>query len=45
MAGRIREQDVELVKERSSIEDVVRQHVTLTRAGTGRLKGLCPFHD
>ncbi len=45
MAGRIREDDVEAVKERASIEDVVRDHVTLTRAGTGRLKGLCPFHD
>ena len=45
MPGRIRDEDVELVKERASIEDVVRDHVTLTRAGTGRLKGLCPFHD
>ncbi|GAB95136.1 DNA primase [Kineosphaera limosa] len=45
MAGRIREEDVEAVKERAAIEDVVRDHVTLTRAGTGRLKGLCPFHD
>ena len=45
MAGRIRDEDVEVVKERASIEDVVRDHVTLTRAGTGRLKGLCPFHE
>lgn len=45
MPGRIRDEDVEVVKERASIEDVVRDHVTLTRAGTGRLKGLCPFHD
>ena len=45
MAGLMREEDVALVKERTSIEDVVRQHVTLTRAGTGSLKGLCPFHD
>jgi len=33
------------VKERSSIEDVVREHVTLRSAGPGSLKGLCPFHD
>lgn len=45
MAGRIKNEDVEAVKEKVSIEDVVRQHVTLARAGAGRLKGLCPFHD
>ncbi|WP_226346080.1 DNA primase [Agilicoccus flavus] len=43
--GRIRDDDVALVKERALIDEVVRQHVTLTRAGVGRLKGLCPFHD
>ena len=45
MAGRIREEDVAAVKERASIEDVVREHVTLRTAGIGSLKGLCPFHD
>ncbi|WP_295695856.1 DNA primase [Lapillicoccus sp.] len=45
MAGRIRADDVAAVKERSSIEDVVREHVTLRSAGPGSLKGLCPFHD
>ena len=45
MAGRIRAEDVALVKERTSIEDVVREHVTLRPAGVGSLKGLCPFHD
>ncbi|MBB2891117.1 DNA primase [Flexivirga oryzae] len=44
MAGRIKSEDVELVKERSSIEDVVREHVTLRRSGSN-LVGLCPFHD
>ncbi|TWE12390.1 DNA primase [Rudaeicoccus suwonensis] len=44
MAGRIKAEDVELVKERSSIEDVVREHVTLRRSGAN-LMGLCPFHD
>lgn len=37
--------DVAAVKERASIEDVVREHVTLRPAGVGTLKGLCPFHD
>ncbi len=45
MAGRIRTEDVEALKERVSIEEIVRAHVTLTRAGAGSLKGLCPFHD
>ena len=45
MAGRIRAEDVQAVKERSSITDVVREHVTLRPAGIGSMKGLCPFHD
>ena len=45
MAGLIRPEDVQAVKERSSIEDIVREHVTLRPGGTGSLKGLCPFHD
>ncbi|YAL82137.1 DNA primase [Dermacoccaceae bacterium W4C1] len=45
MAGRIRAEDIAAVKERSSLEDVVREHVTLRHAGPGSLKGLCPFHD
>ncbi len=45
MAGRIRAEDIAAVKERSSIEDAVRDHVTLRPAGVGSLKGLCPFHD
>ena len=45
MAGRIRDEDVALVRERSRIDDVVREYVTLKSAGGGSLKGLCPFHD
>ena len=45
MAGRIRAEDIATVKERTSIEDVVSDHVTLRPAGVGSLKGLCPFHD
>nr|WP_243758218.1 DNA primase [Allobranchiibius sp. GilTou38] len=41
----IKAEDVTLVKERSSLEDVVREHVTLKSAGPRSLKGLCPFHD
>ncbi|HEX8497500.1 MAG TPA: DNA primase, partial [Actinomycetales bacterium] len=45
MAGRIKAEVVAAVKERTSIEDVVRDHVTLRSGGAGSLKGLCPFHD
>jgi DNA primase len=45
MAGRIRDEDVALVRERTSIVDVVSEYVTLKSAGGGNLKGLCPFHD
>ena len=45
MAGRIRDEDVVLVKERANIADVVGDVVTLRPAGGGNLKGLCPFHD
>ncbi|MEH0974256.1 DNA primase [Micromonospora sp. CPCC 205546] len=45
MAGRIRDEDIALVRERSSIADVISETVTLRSAGSGNLKGLCPFHD
>jgi len=45
VAGRIRREDVEAVRERASIEEIVGAHVTLKPAGVGSLKGLCPFHD
>jgi DNA primase len=43
--SRIRESDVNLVRERARIDDVVRDYVNLKSAGGGSLKGLCPFHD
>lgn len=42
---RIRQQDVEEVKARVNIADVIGEYVTLKSAGVGSLKGLCPFHD
>lgn len=45
MAGRIKREDIEAVRERARIEDVVGEHLTLKSAGVGSLKGLCPFHD
>jgi DNA primase len=43
--GRIRDEDIALVREKSPIADVVGEHVQLRNAGGGNLKGLCPFHD
>ena len=45
MAGRINDEDIALVRERSPIADVVGGQVGLRNAGGGSLKGLCPFHD
>lgn len=33
------------VREKTRIEDVVGEYVTLKTAGVGSMKGLCPFHD
>ncbi|CAN5343830.1 DNA primase [soil metagenome] len=45
MAGRIRDEDIAEVREKSRIDEVVGDYVTLRNAGGGSLKGLCPFHD
>jgi DNA primase len=45
MAGRIRSSDIEEVKSRTNIADIVGDFVSLKSAGVGSLKGLCPFHD
>ena len=45
MPGRIRDEDLALVRERSPIDEVVGEYLQLRNAGGGSLKGLCPFHD
>ncbi len=45
MAGRIRDEDIAAVRERSPIDEVVGEYLQLKNAGGGSLKGLCPFHD
>jgi DNA primase len=45
MAGLIRQSDIEEVKARTNIADIVSDYVTLKSAGVGSMKGLCPFHD
>jgi len=45
VAGRIRDEDIAVVRERSAIDEVVGEYLQLRNAGGGSLKGLCPFHD
>ncbi|MCQ4118877.1 DNA primase [Rhodococcus tibetensis] len=45
MAGRIPDRDVAAIRERTRIEDIVGEYVSLKRAGGDSMKGLCPFHD
>ncbi len=45
MAGLIRQSDIDEVKARTNIADVVGEYVSLKSAGVGSMKGLCPFHD
>ena len=45
MPGRIRRSDIDELRQRVNIADVVGQYVTLKQAGSGSLKGLCPFHE
>jgi DNA primase len=45
MPGRIRDEDIALVRERSPIDEVVGEYLQLRNAGGGALKALCPFHE
>ena len=45
MAGLIKREDVDAVREKAHIEEIVGEQVTLKTAGVGSMKGLCPFHD
>jgi len=44
VAGRIRAEDLEAVRERTDIVQVISGHLQLKKAGRDRLVGLCPFH-
>jgi len=43
--ARIRQSDIDEVKARVNIADIVGERVALKSAGVGSMKGLCPFHD
>ena len=44
MAGRIRQDDIDAVRERTDLAKVVGEYLTLKKAGHDSLVGLCPFH-
>lgn len=41
----IRKSDIEEVRSRTNIAEIIGDYVTLKPAGVGSVKGLCPFHD
>ncbi|MCQ9163469.1 DNA primase [Arthrobacter sp. STN4] len=45
MAGLIKREDIDEVRTRTDLKEVVDAYVTLKSAGIGSFKGLCPFHD
>jgi len=45
MAGLIRRSDIDEVRARTNIAEIVGDFVTLKSAGVGSMKGLCPFHE
>jgi DNA primase len=43
--ARIRQEDIEAVKERTDLVHLVSQHLTLKKSGHDSMSGLCPFHQ
>jgi DNA primase len=45
VAGLIRRSDIDEVRSRTNLADIVGDYVSLKSAGVGSMKGLCPFHE
>jgi DNA primase len=45
VAGRIKQEDIEAVRDRTDIVKLVSQYLTLKKAGGDNMTGLCPFHQ
>jgi DNA primase len=45
VAGLIRRNDIDEVRSRTNLADIVGDYVALKSAGSGSMKGLCPFHE
>lgn len=44
MAGRVKQSDIEELKARANLVDIISGYVSLKPASAGSFKGLCPFH-
>ena len=44
MSGRVKQSDVEELKSRADLVEIVSGYVSLKPASAGSFKGLCPFH-
>jgi len=44
MAGRVKQSDIEELKARANLVDLISGYVSLKPASAGSFKGLCPFH-
>jgi DNA primase len=45
MPGLISEKDLNELRDKARVDDIIREYVTLKSSGGGSYKGLCPFHD
>ena len=45
MPGLIKRSDIDEVRSRTNLADIVGDYVSLKSAGVGSMKGLCPFHE
>ncbi|WP_241487822.1 CHC2 zinc finger domain-containing protein, partial [Bifidobacterium animalis] len=45
MAGMIKKEDIERVRNAADLYDIVSATVALKPSGVGAYVGLCPFHD
>jgi len=45
MKGRIRAEDLDEVRRRANIVDIAAEYMQVRKAGSGRFKALCPFHQ
>ena len=42
--AKINQQDIDALRERADIVEIISGYTALKRGGTNTMKGLCPFH-
>lgn len=45
LRGNLHQDDLDEIRSRVRVDELIGEQVLLRRAGSGQLKGLCPFHD